>query len=83
MIVHAMLTDGGFVAGNTTTGLTFYAPPKSTYALRAKKMPYTTAENMMVGEKPSEARREYDRVNWGLIKGAPQSSWGFSDHDDI
>ena len=71
MIVHTMLADGGFVAGDTVSRLTCYAYPSSTSATRAKKAPYTIAKEMVAGERASSNRADYDARNWARLNAAP------------
>lgn len=70
MIIHAILSDGAFVAGCTSSGLTCYAYPTSTSALAARREPNAIAEEMIGRqlENPClDHRAEYDRRNWARI----------------
>jgi hypothetical protein len=69
VIKFALLKGGGFVAGDTDTGLTAYAYPKSDYATEAKKYPQAIARKMLSGERrfarpPWLDVKDYDKRNW-------------------
>lgn len=71
-IVHKLLPDGGFVAGDTETRITCYAYPTSSHAVSAKKKPQETADEMIAGERsnafvPSDIRLSTDERNWKLL----------------
>jgi uncharacterized protein (DUF608 family) len=71
-IVFKILPDGGFVAGDTATGVTSYAYPSSIYATAARKKPAKVAADMIQGESSlsrtySEYAKEYDRKNWETL----------------
>jgi len=67
MIVYELLTDGGFVAGDTETGFTSYAYPTSSHATMAKRQASRVAAEMV---KSANAfgdivgRSDYDARNW-------------------
>ncbi|UKJ74527.1 hypothetical protein [Azospirillum brasilense] len=48
--------EGGFLAGDTETGLTSYAYPTSTHATRARNHPGKVAAEMMTSETASSRR---------------------------
>lgn len=71
-IKFKILPDGGFVAGDTESGLTSYAYPSSPYAISARKNPAKVAATMIRGEGAlsrtySEHAKEYDRKNWETL----------------
>lgn len=70
------LAGGGFVCGNTRSGITSYAYPTSTHATRAHKEPTKVAMRMLAGESVSlreafQSCREYDAANWKLLNQDP------------
>lgn len=71
MIRFHLDTDGGFTAGDTSTGLTAYAYPSSTHATRAKRDPLGVAAEMMASEVPScrilACVVESDVHNWSRL----------------
>lgn len=71
MIRFKLDSNGGFVAGDTTTGVTVYAYPSSTHAVKARKDAKGTAREMIEAERPylhtSEYSRQYDSRNWETI----------------
>ncbi|NUB25743.1 hypothetical protein [Azospirillum brasilense] len=52
-ILFMRTPEGGFLAGDTETGLTSYAFPTSTHATRARKHPAKIAAEMMASETAS------------------------------
>ena len=69
-----LLADGGFVAGDSESGMTSYAYPSSPHAVAAKKHAELVAEEMLASERADyraiPAIREYDRRNWERINNA-------------
>ncbi len=49
-ILHKLMADGGFLCGDTETGMTAYAYPTSTYAVAARKKPEGVAAEMIAHE---------------------------------
>lgn len=68
MIVHTFDKDGGFIAGDTDTGLTCYAYPSSTHATQAKRASAKVAAKMMKNERSTvHDRSEYDGRHWAKL----------------
>lgn len=73
MQVHVFTSDGGFVAGDSITGLTAYAYPTSVDAETAKRDAARIAMEMLNHEishsyaHASESGKDYDRRNWKLL----------------
>ncbi len=61
-IIHAFDADGGFLAGDTATGLTAYSYPTSPYATRAKRDPAKVAAQLLAREtqRVSDYSPQYD-----------------------
>ena len=66
--VYTFDAQGGFICGDTSTEMTSYAYPTSTYAAQAKRNPVKVATEMLAYEHPSYRRYDsialYDRRNW-------------------
>lgn len=66
---------GGFVCGDTESGVTSYAYPSSTNAMQARKFPGVVAAQMVAGQAwrlgrdPLPYEREYDARNWVKLGG--------------
>lgn len=71
MIYHALDSNGGFVCGDSVTGITSYAYPTSEHATKAKKKPGQVALEMIKWEmnlpRDSDSGRQYDMRNWKLL----------------
>jgi hypothetical protein len=84
-IIYKIEADGGFVCGDTNTGLTAYAYPTSPHASNAAKSPaqaQKTADAMIKAESPirrSPNTDYYDKWNWGKLY--PQISKSYSSKD--
>lgn len=72
MIVHKLLPDGGFVAGDTESRATCYAYPTSIHANMARRAPDKAAREMLTdgwrGFPDIVAR--YDAGNWAMLESA-------------
>ena len=73
MIVHRLLPDGGFVAGDTDTGETSYAYPTSESATRAKRHAELIAAEMVKRANaaaswiPLHIAQPYNARNWATL----------------
>jgi hypothetical protein len=73
-IQYKLLTDGGFVVGDTETGITAYAYPSSEHATKARKNPSGIASEMIKRENEiafchmSNIGLDHDARNWGLLR---------------
>ena len=72
-MAYRLLPDGGFVCGDSATGLTAYAYPCSAHAEAARRAPLATAQAMLAGEQRAfrvfESVREFDDLNWLRLEG--------------
>ena len=79
-IVHKLLPDGGFVAGDTHTGRTSYAYPTSPSAKLGRKQPGEAAADMMRRENAISAAarsvggQDYDARNWARLDAQPEGA---------
>jgi hypothetical protein len=70
MIRYRMLPNSAFVAGDTETGRTAMAFPRSMFAARAVGAPDSTAATMMRAENTNPVvDAAVDARNWRLIEG--------------
>ncbi len=69
MIVHRMMPDGAFVAGDTESRVTFLAAPDTEMAYAAKVSPQMVAVAMVASEEyfRKSLSHEYDPRNWELL----------------
>ena len=67
-IIFKMEANGGFVCGDTETGLTAYAYPTSQNASDAKHNAANVATRMLSTRKLGDTdHSDYDKRNWGRL----------------
>ena len=69
MIIWRSCPDGGFVVGDTVSGLTSYAAPTSVLAKLAASQPRAFGELMLRDEENNNHNRaDFDETNWRLLE---------------
>lgn len=83
MIVHKFDASGGFIVGNTATGLTSYAYPTSTHATEARRNARKVAAFMVGHERDSAIRADFDSRNWRDLGRNPDAPECFAPIDGV
>lgn len=76
-IIHTFDNIGGFVVGDTDTGITSYACPSSTYARQARtngaRYAIKVAHSMIQSEPEFPRYQERDAANWQRLGRNPDA----------